>query len=131
VIVPTEQDPVAPALEHTEGAGVDLCFDAAGTTKSLETALGVTRKGGRIINVAIWEEKPPIPMTELTVKEIEIAGSIGYCSDFPATIALMTDGRLDPTPLISRAIALEDVVEHGLKELSAHRDAHTKILVHP
>ena len=44
-------------------------------------------------------------------------------------IALLRDGRIDPTPMITKRIVVDDIVAGGFEELLENRDQHVKILV--
>jgi (R,R)-butanediol dehydrogenase / meso-butanediol dehydrogenase / diacetyl reductase len=55
VIYPTQED-VAEAVEKLTGeVGVDAAFDVAGAQETFQTAFHATARGGKVVNVAIWE----------------------------------------------------------------------------
>jgi len=47
----------------------------------------------------------------------------------PKAIQFMADGRVDPTPLISNRISLEDVVEKGFEECVVNKANNVKVIV--
>jgi len=49
--------------------------------------------------------------------------------DFKDVIEAITSGAMKPGDMIMRKIALENVVEDGLKTLITERDKHVKILI--
>lgn len=54
--------------------------------------------------------------------QVSPMSSFSMCTDWVA-------GRMDPRPLISSVVKLEDVVEKGIQELIRNKDEHVKILV--
>jgi (R,R)-butanediol dehydrogenase/meso-butanediol dehydrogenase/diacetyl reductase len=42
---------------------------------------------------------------------------------------MLADGRVDPTPMISNRISLDDVVEKGFKECIANKRGNVKVIV--
>lgn len=129
VIDPAREDAVSRVREMTDGAGVDVSFEAAGTQATFRTAMQVTRRGGTLLNLAIWEKPIEIQPNELVFNEIRLVGSIAYAQEFPATIALMNDGRLDPKALITKKISLDGLIEEGYEELVHNKDEQVKVLV--
>lgn len=116
--------------ELTGGDGVDCSFDAAGIQATLETAIRATRKGGSVTIISIWEGPVSIDPNEIVLAELNIHGIIAYTpEDFADTIAMVSDGRIDTTGLVTSRVELDDVVVGGFDELVAHKDRHVKILV--
>ena len=58
-------------------------------------------------------------------------GSLAYAGEFADVIALITDGRMDVTPLITGRIGLDNILEQGFEELANHKDRNVKIIVSP
>jgi len=114
----------------TRGAGVNVAFETSGTPGGLGDALRSLDKGGRVVVVSLWEDRIQVDFNRLVIPEREIIGSLGYCGEFPAVLALMADGRLDPYPLITRRIDLVDLVAGGFERL-VQNPKEVKILVQP
>jgi len=72
-----------------------------------------------------------VPFVRLWGHEKEITFSSGYEDEFPAAIALLGDGRVDVTSLISARITLNELVEKGIQKLIEKPDRYVKILVYP
>jgi (R,R)-butanediol dehydrogenase/meso-butanediol dehydrogenase/diacetyl reductase len=131
VIDPQEEDVVAAIQRLTDGIGVDVSFDAAGVQETFQTAFHTTAPGGKVVNVAIWEQSIDLQPNDMVLSEVEVVGSIAYANEFPATMALMRDDRVNAEELVTKRISLSDIVEEGFEELVANRDRHVKILVQP
>jgi (R,R)-butanediol dehydrogenase / meso-butanediol dehydrogenase / diacetyl reductase len=131
VIDPQEEDVVEAVQRLTDGIGVDASFDAAGVQETLNTAFHTTARGGKVVNVAIWEQSIELQPNDMVLSEVEVVGSIAYANEFPATMALMKDDRVNAGNLVTKRISLSEIVEEGFEELAANRDRHVKILVQP
>lgn len=130
VLDPTEADVAAEVVRFT-GGGADAVFDAAGNSQTISLAIASVRKRGRIVNIALWEHSAEIDMMQFLFTEATLTNSCVYANHHPAVISALADGVIDAAPLITKRIALDDIVEGGLEELLHHRDRHVKILVHP
>ncbi|MFJ4828638.1 zinc-binding dehydrogenase [Streptomyces sp. NPDC088747] len=131
VLDPTVEDVVARVHEAVPG-GVDASFEASGAGKpAVDALIGVLRKGGTAVTVAAGRPAEFDP-NRLMMAEINFTGSFGYNGpDFPAVITAISEGRLDPSPLVSDRIVLEEAPEKGYQELVDNAAAHVKVLVRP
>ena len=125
-------DPVAEVRELTDGRGVDYAIEAVGTTKTYEQAFAMLRKGGTLSAFGITGEPDIMQVRpfEFVLGEKKITGSCaGIGDDWPDAITLLANGRIDPKPLFSMKVPLEDL-EWSLHEL--RRDPNLfKIFVSP
>jgi 2-desacetyl-2-hydroxyethyl bacteriochlorophyllide A dehydrogenase len=107
-----EQDVLETIAELTNGLGVDRSFEAVGLTVTLVQALKSLRKGGRAILVGLFEqEELSLPANIFVHREIELAGSQGYCWDFQTAIQHLELGRVDLKGLVSHEYSMEQVQE--------------------
>jgi (R,R)-butanediol dehydrogenase/meso-butanediol dehydrogenase/diacetyl reductase len=131
VFDPTETDAGKAIGNLTEGLRADVVFDCVGIQPAFDTAV---KAGGRrsVICVVGLALKPvEVPFIRLWGQEKEIIFSSGYEDEFPAAIAFLADKRIHAEPLISARIALDDLVEKGIKALMEEPDKNLKILVCP
>ena len=68
-------DVVAETLQSTDQRGVDVVFDCAGTQATIDTATQAVRRGGMIVNLAVWADKPMVDMITLLFKEVVLAST--------------------------------------------------------
>jgi len=71
---PSASDITAPTLEATNGKGVNVSFEAAGTQGTLDAAILGCRARGRVVVVAGWEKPPTVDMNLVLLREISITG---------------------------------------------------------
>jgi len=132
VFDPNDGDPLEWLQDLTSGRGVDVAFECIGLKETIPLALTFARKGGRVGIVGVSEEPTTIDFEkEVLEKEKEIIAVLGYVEEPAIVIDLITDGRMNPTPLITDTIGLDEVVNKGFEELINKKDNHIKILISP
>jgi 2-desacetyl-2-hydroxyethyl bacteriochlorophyllide A dehydrogenase len=112
-------DPVAEVKKLTDGRGVDYAIEAVGTTKTYEQAFAMLRKGGTLSAFGITGEQDIMQIRpfEFVLGEKKVTGSCaGIGDDWPDAIMLLAAGRINPKPLFSMKVPLEDL-EWALHEL--------------
>ncbi|EGD55036.1 2,3-butanediol dehydrogenase [Gordonia neofelifaecis] len=129
VLDPSEVDVVAHVQEV---GGVDVSFDASGVGQpTYDTALDALRPGGTSVVVAMFHEPVQVDLQKYMTSEKRLVGSMAYTdADFGEVVDAIVDGRLDPKPLITGHIKLDDIVDKGLNHLLGEgRNSEIKILV--
>jgi len=129
VLDPTEIDVVAEVKMRTGGDGVDLTIETAGQPETVTMALQSTRKLGRVVEVGIFEKPATFDLNDLVFHERELIGILNNGGEFPQAIQMLADGRVDPTPMISNRISLEEVVSKGFEECVLNKRANVKVIV--
>jgi threonine dehydrogenase-like Zn-dependent dehydrogenase len=115
----------------TGGRMADVVFECAGRDASFALSVGLARRGGTIILVGIGNTLPPLPWRDVVLKEQRLIGTAAHVWDVDVTTAveLLAGGQVNPAPLISRIVGLDDVAAtlEGMTT-SAHL---AKVLVDP
>jgi 2-desacetyl-2-hydroxyethyl bacteriochlorophyllide A dehydrogenase len=108
----TDDDPRAAAREASEGRGVDVCVDAVGDPRALELALRLTRKCGTVQAIGVYAERCEVHMGLLWIKALRLcSGHANVIGHVDSVLALMSAGRLDPSPLVTHHMSLEQAPE--------------------
>jgi 2-desacetyl-2-hydroxyethyl bacteriochlorophyllide A dehydrogenase len=113
------KDPVAEVMRLTGGRGADYVIEAVGSTKTYEQAFAMLRRGGKLSAFGITGEQDTMQMRpfEFVLGEKKVTGSCaGVGSDWPDAMTLISNGRIDPKPLFSMKVPLEDL-DWALHEL--------------
>ena len=131
VIDPSAGDPAAQLSELTGGYGADIAFDCVGTQDSLNSAINLSRKGGRIVIVGVFKAQPTVDINKVVLQEREIIGCLAYVDDFPRAISLVADGRVKATDFITDRIPMRNIMEDGFQKLIDEPDQHVRIIVDP
>jgi len=97
-------------LDHTGGRGVDLSIEASGFGKALNECIKVTRMGGRVSVIGIYEQPVErLDMSLAVVKDLELCCSVASPNSFAQTLELMALEQIRVSPLVSRVYDFEDV----------------------
>jgi alcohol dehydrogenase len=103
------------AVRAATDGGVDYAFEFAGSTRAMDTAYAVTRRGGTTVTAGL---PPPgagftFPQVQLVAEERTIMGSyVGSCvpvRDIPRYVALYRRGRLPVDRLLTHRLSLEEI----------------------
>jgi len=103
-----ETDPVARALELTNGAGVDLAVEAVGRRETVRVAIASVRKGGSVILVGNISPEATLPLQTVVTRQIRLQGSCASAGEYPRAIELMAKGAIQVKPLITAIAPLAE-----------------------
>ncbi|MBA8795378.1 2-desacetyl-2-hydroxyethyl bacteriochlorophyllide A dehydrogenase [Friedmanniella endophytica] len=81
--------------ELTGGYGVDVVFDAVGSTVTRQSATRVVRSGGTVCLVGLHTHETPLPVRDLIRREVTLTTSFAYTpDDFAAAVELLRQEEL-------------------------------------
>lgn len=86
----------------------DVAIEASGSASGLATSLRLVKPRGTIVLKSTHHGLTAFDTTLVVVNELNIVGS--RCGRFAAALALLERGKLNPMPLISLRLPLEDGV---------------------
>jgi len=118
-------------LDATSGEGADVVIESSGAAHAPGAALAAARRGGRVLLVGLQAAPRELDLLSATVREIEILTTVAHVCDvdLPGALELLARTALGSV-VIDRVIALEDLVEDGIRPL-ARGLARGKIVVAP
>ena len=88
----------------------DVCIEASGSDKALQSALAAVRPHGTIVQLGLGGDMS-VPMNLLVAKEIQLVGSFRFHEEFSQAVKLISSQTVDVKPLISATLPLADAVE--------------------
>lgn len=110
-------DRAAERVREVTGGGAQVALDALGSVGTCRASIGSLRPRGRHVQVGLMvgaDATAGIPMDRVIARELEIYGSHGMAAaDYPAMLAEIATGRIDPGRLVSGRIRLEDLAGAG------------------
>jgi D-xylulose reductase len=96
---------------RTVGRGADIFFEASGSSHAFDDMMTVIRPGGRAVLVGMPQDRPPLDVVALEVKEISLTGIFRYANVWDRTLALLGSGKIDLKPMISATYPFDSSVE--------------------
>ena len=113
------------------GLGADIVYECAGIPATIQSAVDLARRGGRVAIIGLAMGDAPISPRQWLTKEIQVSAALGYTHDeFEMTMGYVADGRIDLDVLHSGTVDLIDIAEI-FTELSSGVTEHTKVLIRP
>ena len=86
-------------------SGADVVVDCTGSPEGLATATSLVRPGGTLVMKTTVHDLGPASPTAWVVEEITLVGS--RCGPFAPALRMLASGLVDPTPLITGVLPLE------------------------
>jgi 2-desacetyl-2-hydroxyethyl bacteriochlorophyllide A dehydrogenase len=107
-----EDDPRAVARELTDERGVDVTVEAVGHPAALELACRLTRNAGALSLTGVYTERAEVHLGLIWIKGLRIyAGQANVIAHVDAVLAMLSAGVLDPAPLVTHHMKLDDAPE--------------------
>jgi threonine dehydrogenase-like Zn-dependent dehydrogenase len=95
--------------EFTDGA--DVVVEAVGRTETVEQALKLPRKGGRILIFGVAPKGAPVNFSPYDIfsRELSIIGSFINPFTFSRSIEIIASGRLKLKQLVTHRLSLDEI----------------------
>ncbi len=126
---PAEENLKERVRELTGGVGADCVIEAVGLPETLGSTVRLVRRGGTIMLIG-WSgnKTDPFDLTSVTLDELTVLGTLGFCWDFPVALKLMAQGKVKVAPIITHRLPLERV-EDGIRMLMRREPGVWKIAI--
>ncbi|MCI5039299.1 MAG: L-idonate 5-dehydrogenase [Donghicola eburneus] len=92
------------------GAGkgtLDVLFECSGAAPALAGAIPALRPRGVIVQLGLSGDMP-LPMMQITAKELELRGSFRFHEEFAVAVQLMSAGLIDVKPMLTHTFPLTE-----------------------
>ena len=100
------------AVVELTGGGAHVSLDALGAPVTCANSVRCLRPRGRHVQVGLLppaQGRAEVPMERVIALELEVLGSHGMAAHaYPELLGLIAAGRLDPAPLITRELSLDE-----------------------
>jgi threonine dehydrogenase-like Zn-dependent dehydrogenase len=111
VVNPTIRDP-AERMRELTGRGPDLVFECIGVKSTLDSAIQMVATLGRVVVLGVCMEPDEIMPVRCIFKEITVSFVLGYNdAEFQETIDALATGKIDPRPIVTDVIGVDQVPE--------------------
>jgi (R,R)-butanediol dehydrogenase/meso-butanediol dehydrogenase/diacetyl reductase len=127
--------PVPTALRAVLGSdhGPELVYEVTGTRAGLTLALASLGRGVRLVVVGLQREPAELDFRQLTLSEVQLVGTnaLVAATDLPEALRLLGRRSGSWADVAPTALALDDLVDGGLRPLAQGQSARVKTLVDP
>jgi threonine dehydrogenase-like Zn-dependent dehydrogenase len=126
-----ERHPGTALAESTAGRGADVVIEAVGSVAAFGSAIDIVRRGGRVVVVGVYAgESVDVQLGVYWARALTVrfAGVSPVHAWWERAMGYVRSGDIDPLPLISHRLPLEDAAEGY--ELFDRREA-TKVVLLP
>jgi len=121
---------VEAVLRQTDGRGADVVVDAVGTATTVGLAVECARRAGSVGLTGNLSPAAELPLQRVVMRELTVRGSCYSSSEYPASLALLAQGRIDVNRLISAVVPLSEAGAWFAK-LKGGRSGLLKVVVTP
>jgi L-iditol 2-dehydrogenase len=104
----SQTDPIAAVMELTGGEGADIAAEVVGNASALATAIGCTRRGGKIALIGNLAPEVPFPLQSVVTRELTLIGNCASAGEYPRAIELVASGAIRVSPLTSAVAPLAE-----------------------
>jgi len=123
------EDSLKKVRELTSMKEVDAVLEAVGIQSTVQQAISMVGKGGKITVIGMLEKVMPVGMLDVVVKELDLKGSYGYVPDeFKVALGLINEGKVDVKSLITNVLSLTDIVQ-GFELLHKRVEGVVKVVI--
>jgi L-iditol 2-dehydrogenase len=124
------REDLASAARRVFGAqGFDLAFECVGVEATLDAAVANLAKGGTLIVVGVFADKPRMDLGLVQDRELRIAGTLMYQRpDYEQAVAWIASGAIVTEPLMSEHFAFADYLK-AYHYIEQKRDQTMKVFI--
>ncbi|MDU2064614.1 MAG: zinc-binding alcohol dehydrogenase family protein [Sporomusaceae bacterium] len=127
VINPVTTDAVAKIKEITHDRMAEAVIEASGNDMAIRSTLDYVAYSGRIAFVGWPKKEISLPTALFTKKELDLVGSRNSYQEFPESIRLIAEGKVDVKALITKTITFEELPTL-VDDISVHPGNYLKVV---
>jgi 2-desacetyl-2-hydroxyethyl bacteriochlorophyllide A dehydrogenase len=116
------------AFEQMANQLPDVVIECSGVSAAASETFSLVQKGGTILVLGLSEDIVEADFMTSILNELQIQFSYCGYSEFPLAVELMAKKMVDPNPLITKEILLDET-EKGFQELTSPHTEQVKMLV--
>jgi len=118
------------ASERVFGSqGFNVAFECVGIEATMTEVIGTIQKGGTIVVVGVFAEKPRIDLGLVQDRELNMIGTLMYqYDDYVEAVNLIDKGRVATEPLFSKHFSFTDYAD-AYRFIDEQRDKTMKVFI--
>jgi len=117
-------------MEHTEGWGADIVFEASGSEKAASSVFDLVCPAGKVVFIGMPGNPIAYDVVAAQIKEAQVEHVFRYAHVYPKALALLKSGKIDVKPLITDIFPFEksiDAMKWALQMPATSIKAHIEI----
>ncbi|MEM6542330.1 MAG: alcohol dehydrogenase catalytic domain-containing protein [Bacteroidota bacterium] len=125
-----KHEPLSEGIEKAFGGqGFEVGFECAGVEIALDNLVQNVNKGGDIVAVAVYGDKPRVDVSILGDRELKLIGTLMYThEDYEEAIEKITTGEIITEPLITKHFPFEEYHD-AYKYIDDQGDKTLKVII--
>ncbi|MEA4972688.1 MAG: alcohol dehydrogenase catalytic domain-containing protein [Candidatus Metalachnospira sp.] len=113
----------------TDGNLADVVYECVGIQPTLNNAIVVTKPGGKIMVMGVFEKPPVVDLNTLQEAERTILTSQAHIDEIATALEYIRDGKINTEELVTGEVTLDNLVEDGFEELIKHPAENIKVII--
>ncbi|MDR3412625.1 MAG: zinc-binding alcohol dehydrogenase family protein [Formivibrio sp.] len=126
-INPVTQDAIAEIKAITHDRMAEVVIEASGDARAIRGAIDYVSYAGRISLVGWPKNDIPLPTALFTKKELTIRGSRNSVGQFPESLRLISEGKVNVAALLTKTVSFVDL-PGTVKDISDHPEKYLKVV---
>jgi L-iditol 2-dehydrogenase len=99
---------VEKVISLTNSRGADISFEAVGKSESVNLAIDLVRKGGKIILVGNISPRIDFPLQKVVTRELKVLGSCAIRGEYETVLVMLESGKIKVDDQISSVVPLSE-----------------------
>ena len=119
-------------MDATDGMGVDLAIDAAGTADTIAQCFENVKSGGRVMLYGIpsSDARAELPVIDCILRQITVCGYTGNETAWDKLIELVSEGRISLKEMVTKTLPLSQF-RRAVDLLESGDSSIIKVVLHP
>lgn len=125
-INPVSADAVAEILSVTQGRMAEAVIECSGAAPAIRGAVDYVSYAGHIALVGWPKGDIPMPTALFTKKELTIRGSRNSVGQFPESLRLIAEGKVNVEALLTKTVSMDETPA-TVADIAEHPDKYLKV----
>ncbi len=132
VIDVSKEDCVKRVLELTDGKGADVVVEATGNPGALDIVFDSCKSGGKVALLSVFFKNVEFDFKKIVNYGRTVVGAVAHNPvHFETALQMLSDGRVNVTPLVSIIVSLRDALDQGFEEYIKNKQDYIKMIIKP
>lgn len=111
ILNPNKVEVLKEVLARTNNRGVDHVFEAVGISPTVNNAIEIVRKGGKVVLVGNLSPTIDFPLQSVVTREIKVLGSCAIRGEYETVLQLIAAGKIKVDEMISAVAPLSEGID--------------------